>query len=165
MHPLTRERGSIRVASCCFCVVDCSGERRGANSSDTVSPSFLYNIMKGSKMSKFHDALAEFGAALELPDELRGKLESAYDDDFSNANEKVNSLESLISEKDAAIEKWQTDFQTQVSATKAAQFDLLRAGLVTGSKQNETDDTNGNIGDGETNYDINVKDLFRPRKA
>ena len=119
-------------------------------------PSFHNKILKGRTMGKFHDALNQFGQALELPDEFKSAISSAYDDDFSGADSKVTSLETAISEKDAAIEQMRQDYDSQLSAAKAANWDLLRAGNQSAQEDASKPDDRPSVDPSN----VSINDLF-----
>lgn len=110
-------------------------------------------------MGKFHEVFDTFGNALELPDNFRSALQSAYDQDFSGANAKVEELESAISEKDSATESMRTDYEGQLSAAKAANYDLLRS--LSNEPVIPVSDKNPRI---DNDSPITVDDLFTKRK-
>ena len=118
-------------------------------------------------MGNFHDALDRFGTALELPDEFKSALTSAYDEDISGADAKVSGLESSITEKDSTIEKMQQEFDSRLKAAKAANWDLLRNGNPGGgsSEPAENINNNNNVDEDEDDFNphITIKDLFRKR--
>ena len=112
-------------------------------------------------MGKFKEVFDTFGDALELPDNFRSAVQSAYDEDFSSANAKVEELETAISEKDSATEKMRTDYEGQLSAAKAANYDLLR------SLPNDNGDNVSDKNQNQSNNDdspITIDSLFSKRK-
>lgn len=109
-------------------------------------------------MGKFHETLDQFGNALELPDDLRSALSSAYEDDFSTANAKVDGLVSSITEKDTLVEQMRVERDNAISAAKAANYDLLRAGLSSGATVDNSN--NANNDDEQNSSNITINDLF-----
>lgn len=108
-------------------------------------------------MAQFHDSLSAF----DLPDEVKGALTSAYDNDFSGASAKEEELNQTISAKDAALTEANQKYETDTKALKSANWDLLRSGApAAGSGDSKTDDN-----DDESDIaDVTYSDLFTPRK-
>lgn len=113
-------------------------------------------------MGKFHDALNQFGQALELPDEFKSAISSAYDDDFSGADAQLQTLNQSLIEKDSSIEQMRQDYDSKLSALKSANWDLLRAGP--GAATNDSSNTNIQDDIEEDRSAITISDLFGTKK-
>jgi hypothetical protein len=100
-------------------------------------------------MGKFQDAMNNFGQTVDLPEEFKSAITSAYEDDFSSYDAKVNDLESKLANKDETINQLNTDYSAQINSLKSANYDLLRAvpkdAQTNGSDKNEDDDLSDQI--------------------
>ena len=106
-------------------------------------------------MGKFQDAMNDFGQSIDLPDEFKNAITTAYDEDFSSFDAKVTGLETQLTEKDSAITQLNTDYKQQISSLKAANYDLLRA-VPKDAKAGKPND-----GDDLPDHDnITIADLF-----
>ena len=101
----------------------------------------------------------DFGQTVDLPDEFRTAIVSAYDDDFSSYEAKVMGLETQLVEKDNTIKQTETAYEKQISSLKAANYDLLRA-VPKDAKATKSDDSEDNL----QGHDITIADLFSKKK-
>lgn len=106
-------------------------------------------------MAKFHDAMNDFGSSVDLPDEFKSAINSAYDDDFSSYEAKVFDLENQLTEKDNVISQSKTDYDNQISSLKSANYDLLRA-VPKDARVDKQDNKEDDLSD----HDITIDDLF-----
>lgn len=97
----------------------------------------------------------DFGQTVDLPDEFKTAIVSAYDEDFSSYDAKVTGLESQLVEKDEKINQLDTGYKKQISSLKAANYDLLRA-VPKDAKTSKSDDSEDNLSD----QPITIASLF-----
>lgn len=93
-------------------------------------------------MARFNDILNQFGDA-ELPENFLPALITAYDEDMSIPNAKIEQIEAER-EKLAAT----------VADLKVQNFDLIRASSGNDNKESESDNT------GDDNRVVTINDLF-----
>jgi len=110
-------------------------------------------------MAKFHDALIHLGTAVELPDDIKASLVSAYDEDITEyrngAEAKIEQLNADLLTKDSSYNELDTKYKNDTTALKAANFDLLRAAPTRSANSNSSvadDDSDG--------ADVDIDDLF-----
>lgn len=114
-------------------------------------------------MSKFLDALTNVSSAVELPDDIKATLLTAYEDDLSetnsNADAKIEQLNIDLAAKATSYDELDAKYKNDTVALKAANFDLLRAVPDKNANSNSSAD---NDFDSE---DVDIDDLFSEVKV
>jgi len=150
MHRLAPGRDSIGLQAAVSVWWTAPVEIRGASNRKIASP-FLYNILKGCIMGKFHDIL---NGAAELPEEVKELLSTAYNEDQSIFDAKIDDLSGALVAKDDEI----TSKVNEIKSLKSANYDLLRAvpsDAVVGEDDNDDD---------SKSHNITIADLFGSKK-
>lgn len=102
-------------------------------------------------MGKFHDIL---NGAAELPEEVKELLSTAYNEDQSIFDAKIDDLSGALVAKDDEI----TSKVNEIKSLKSANYDLLRAvpsDAVVGEDDNDDD---------SKSHNITIADLFGSKK-